>query len=130
MKAKERSIVYGRKYIKFARGGKAHKLLSKGICCYVTFAINCIEKTYKGTIFDPEVDFNGRDCLQKNALSGMYAKLSDLNDAMVMAFNLYYTPEFKEFRKLGDWCRRYNEVAKEFSRVNKTKVKVFKPWWQ
>ena len=129
MKSKERDIVYGRKYIKFTRRGKAHKLFSKGICCYIKFATWLVED-YKGSIFDPDVEFNGINHVTKTVLGELYSKLSDLNDAIVMAFNLYYSPDFKEFRKLGDWCRRYNEVAKEFSRVNKTRVKVFKPWWQ
>lgn len=129
MKTKERDIVYGRKYIKFVRGGKAHNLLSKGICCYITFATHCVDD-YKGTIFDPDVEFNGVDCVQQKHLDMMYSKLSDLDDALWMAFNLYFPDNYAEMGlKHRRWLQRYNEVAKEFARVNKTKVKVFKLWW-
>lgn len=132
MKTKEKDIVYGRKYIKFARGGKAHNLISKGMCCYKHFALHIVEN-YKGSIFDPDVEFNDADIVRvrQRHLDDMYAKLSDLDDAVGMALMLYHT-EFgtdDTSLKLSRWCERYNDVVKEFSKVHKTKVKVFRPWW-
>jgi hypothetical protein len=134
MKTKEKDIVYGRKYVRFIRGGKAHNLLSKGICCYKHFALHLIEN-YKGSIFDPDEELKiGIDTvydLRKTALDKLYSMLSDLDDAVGMSLMLYHT-EFgtdDTSLKLSRWCERYNEVAKEFSRVHKTKVKVFRPWW-
>jgi hypothetical protein len=130
MKSKEKDIVYGRKYIKFLRGGRTHELFSKGICCFIELTVYHIEK-YKGSIFDPNVDFNGVDCVQKKHLDMMHSKLSDLDDTISMAFNLYCPDDCAELNeKRKRWMQRYNEVAKEFARVNKTKVKVLKLWWQ
>lgn len=133
MKTKERDIVYGRKHIRFIRGGRAHELFSKGICCFIEITIYRIEN-YKGSFFDPDVDFNGIDDVKQTslekALDKMYSKLSDLDDAIHMAFNLYCSDDWAELRgKCKRWMQRYNEVAKEFARVNKTKVKVLKLWW-
>lgn len=133
MKTKEKDIVYGRKYVKFVRGGKAHNLISKGICCYKHFALHLVEN-YKGSIFDPDVEFNDVDIVRvrQRHLDEMYAKLSDLDDANDMALMLYHT-EFgtdDTSLKLSRWCERYNDVAKEFSKVHKTKAKSFRPWWK
>ena len=133
MKTKEKDIVYGRKYVKFVRGGKAHNLISKGICCYKHFALHRIEN-YKGSIFDPDVEFNDVDIVRvrQRHLDEMYAKLSDLDDANDMALMLYHT-EFgtdDTSLKLSRWCERYNDVAKEFSKVHRTKAKSFRPWWK
>lgn len=133
MKTKEKDIVYGHKYVKFVRGGKAHNLLSKGICCYKHFAFHLVEN-YKGSIFDPDVEFNDVDIVRvrQRHLDEMYAKLSDLDDANDMALMLYHT-EFgtdDTSLKLSRWCERYNDVVKEFSKVHKTKVKSFRPWWK
>ena len=133
MKTKEKDIVYGRKYVKFVRGCKAHNLISKGICCYKHFALHRIEN-YKGSIFDPDVEFNDVDIVRvrQRHLDEMYAKLSDLDDANDMALMLYHT-EFgtdDTSLKLSRWCERYNDVAKEFSKVHRTKAKSFRPWWK
>ena len=133
MKTKEKDIVYGRKYVKFVRGGKAHNLISKGICCYKHFALHLVEN-YKGSIFDPDVEFNDVDIVRvrQRHLDEMYAKLSDLDDANDMALMLYHT-EFgtdDTSLKLSRWCERYNDVAKEFSKVHRTKAKSFRPWWK
>ena len=133
MKTKEKDIVYGRKYVKFVRGGKAHNLISKGICCYKHFALHRIEN-YKGSIFDPDVEFNDVDIVRvrQRHLDEMYAKLSDLDDANDMALMLYHT-EFgtdDTSLKLSRWCERYNDVVKEFSKVHRTKAKSFRPWWK
>ena len=132
MESKEKDIVYGHKYIKFTRGGRAYELFSKGICIYVLVAIGDIED-YKGSILDPNVDFNGvEDVNQKaleKALDKLYSKLSDLDDLIGMALLLGINGNPEWSLKLRSWCQRYNDVAKEFSRVYKTKVKVFKLWW-
>ena len=127
-------IVWGRKYIKFVRGGKLHNLFSRGICCVMEITIYRIERSYKGTIFDPdEVLKIGIDTvydLRKLDLDKLYSFLSDLSDAIDMSYVLYNNSDMEPSSKLDRWCKRYNEVAKEFSRVHKTKVKVFVPWWQ
>jgi hypothetical protein len=130
MKSEEKDIVYGRKHIKFVRGGRAHNLFSKGICCFIEFAIHRIED-YKGSIFDPDVDLYEVDCLRRKHLDTMYSRLTDLDDALWMSLNLYSTDDYSDMSiKRNRWLQRYNEIAKEFSRVhNKTKVKVFNLWW-
>ena len=132
MKTKEKDIVYGRKYVRFIRGGKAHNLISKGMCCYKHFALHIVEN-YKGSIFDPDVEFNDADIVRvrQRHLDDMYAKLSDFDDAVGMALMLYHTKFGTDDTslKLSRWCERYNDVVKEFSKVHKTKVKVFRPWW-
>lgn len=130
MKSKEKDAVYGRKYIKFVRGGRAHELFSKGICCFIEITIYRIED-FKGSIFDPDVDFKWVDSVHlKKYLDILYSRLSDLDDAISMAFNLYCPDDCAELdTKRKRWMQRYNEVAKEFARVNKTKVKVLKLWW-
>lgn len=132
MKSKEKDIVYGRKYVRFIRGGRSHELFSKGICCIMEITIYRIELGYKGTIFDPDEELKiGIDTvydLRKTSLDKLYSFLSDLSDAIDMSYVLYNNSDMEPTSKLGRWCKRYNEVAKEFSRVHKTKVKVFPHW--
>ena len=74
MKTKEKDIVYGRKYIKFVRRGKAHRQFQTGIWLYVLCTIRDIED-YKGSILDPNVDFNGIDGIKQTPLEMTLGKV-------------------------------------------------------